>query len=56
MIDAVHRWQVAAAIGVTQANEAEDVKDAGENPMGCEGRKAENVLSVVFADGKEYEY
>ena len=56
MIDAVHRWQVAAAIGATQANEAGDANDAGEKPSVYEGRTVENVLSVVFVDGKGDEY
>ena len=56
MINVVHLWQVAAAIGATQANEAEDANDAGEKPTDYEGKKEENVLSVVFANGKEFEH
>ena len=56
MIDVVHLWQVAAAIGATQVNEAEDANDAGEKPTGYEGQTEENVLSAVFADGKESEH
>ena len=56
VINVVHLWQVAAAIGATQVNEAEDANDVGEKPTGYEGQTEENVLSAVFADEKESEH
>ena len=52
MIDAVHPWRAAAAIGAIQTNEADDANDAGEKPTGCEARKEANVPFVVLVGGR----
>ena len=55
MIDAVHPWQAAAAIGATQANEAEDANDAGVKPTGCEARKEANEPFVGLVERRRVE-
>ena len=52
MIDAVHPWQAAAAIGAIQTNEADDANDAGVKPTGCGAQKEANVPFVVLVEGR----
>jgi len=52
VIDAVHPWQAAAAIGAIQTNEADVANDAGEKPTGYEARKEANEPFVVLVEGR----